>query len=341
MKTFRHQFSLVLLLGFLTFTACDTDDPEAAPDIITDGPEAGPEGTDDISLLFTTQTEEDQIGQFAKNAMVVYDSNVWAIGGHMGYGTPYYTDTNQVWRSENGANWLSVSINQFPARSGHTVNVIDDKMIMIGGLNNDTSEDFGDIWSSVDGLNWVLEDDAPPFGEVYHHTVTAFNGRWYLIFGSNVYSSLNGIDWTFETVTGFAAANYQKAVVFNDALYVLGGLTASNLRVNEIWRTTDGISWEEVTLSGDIFTPRINHTVTVYDGKVFLIGGRAGTTIFREIFYSDDMELWTAIELEEDEDGSSDGLYSHNALNYRDALWIFGGYNATRASSEIISITIE
>ncbi len=331
MKTLKFIFALILLLSGFMLISCDTDDSSAGPEIITDDGE-------DLSLLFTTQTEEDQIGQFANNAMVAYDGNVWVVGGHIGFGPPYFTSTSQVWRSENGVNWLSVSSDQFPARTGHSLNVIDGKMVLIGGLNSDTPEDFGDIWSSTDGLSWTLEGTLP-FGSVYHHTVTEFNGRWYLIYASNVYSSTNGVDWTFETTTGFAAANYQKAVVFDNALYVVGGLTASNIRVNEVWKTTDGSIWEEVNLSGDIYTPRVNHTVTTYNGKAFIIGGRAGTTIFREIFYTDDMENWTQYELEEDADGTSDGLYAHNTLLYRDALWIFGGYNSTQASSEILSIT--
>lgn len=342
MKTTKPLSILLALFSLFCITSCDTDDPEMAPEITTDNEDPmEPEETNELSLIFTTETEEDQIGQFASNAMVQYDDNVWVVGGHIGFGPPYFTETSQVWRSENGAAWLSVSNDQFPARSGHSLNVIDGKMIMIGGLNNSTSEDYGDIWSSTDGLDWTLESASAPFGEVFHHTVTEYNGRWYLIYASSVYSSANGIDWDFETTTSFAAANYQKTVVFNNALYVIGGLSSSALRVNEVWRTTDGITWEEVTLTGDVFTPRINHTVTPYNGKVYIIGGRAGTTIYREIFYSDDMEAWTSYDLETDADGSSDGLYSHNTLLYEDALWIFGGYNSTQASSKITSIQEE
>ncbi|RMB56732.1 hypothetical protein EAX61_13070 [Dokdonia sinensis] len=343
MKTTKFLFALLLTFGTITIS-CDTDDSDRGPGMSDDDggtDDMGGGEEDPLSLLFTTQTEEDQIGQFASNAMVEYDGSVWVVGGHVGFGPPYFTTTSQVWRSENGANWLSVSTNQFPARTGHTLNVIDGKMIMIGGINLDAGEDYGDIWSSTDGLTWTLESASAIFGNVYHHTVTAFNGRWYLTFGSNVYSSNNGIDWVFEATTGFAAANYQKTVILNDTLYVLGGHTSSTIPVNEVWKTTDGTTWEEVTLAGDIFNPRINHTLTAYEDKAFLIGGRAGTTIFRDIYYSEDMENWTQVELEEDEDGTSDGLYAHNVLNYRGALWIFGGYNSTQASSEILSITIE
>lgn len=333
MKTIILKLNAILLLGLLLCLSCNTDDDQEI--IIADDTLA------DINLTITQETQEDQIGQFAQNAMVEYDGNVWVVGGHIGFGPPYFTDTNQVWRSENGVAWLSVSSGQFPGRSGHSLNVIDGKMIMIGGINNDTGEDFEDIWSSTDGLNWTLESDSLPFGPVFHHTVTAFNGRWYLIHESAVYSSSNGVDWEFEAVTDFAASNYQKTVVLNDALYVLGGLTAANTRVNEVWRTTNGTSWEEVTLSGDVFTPRINHTVTAYNGKAFIIGGRSGTTIYREIFYSENMETWASYPLEDDDDGSDDGLYAHNTLLYEDALWVFGGYNSTQASSEIISIQEE
>lgn len=326
MKTTPIKLNAFALLGILLCASCNTDDNPRAP--------ADPPA--EITLTFTQETEEDQIGQIAKNAIIEYDGNVWAVGGHQGYGPPYFTDTSQVWRSENGIAWLSISEDQFPARSGHTLNVIDGKMIMIGGINGNTGETYSDIWSSTDGHTWVLESDAAPFGDVFYHTITQFNGRWYLIHASAVYSSTNGVDWTFEAMTDFAASNYQETVVLNNTLYVLGGLTVANIRVNEIWGTTDGITWEQITPSGDVFTPRINHTVTAYNGKAFIIGGRAGTTIYREIFYSENMETWTRYPIDSDPEDS--GLYAHSTLLYEDALWVFGGYNETQASSAIISI---
>ncbi len=330
MKTTSLKLFALAMLGILCMSSCTTDDDQTISLIDDFNPPA------EITLSFTQETEEDQIGQFAKNAMVEYDGSVWAVGGHVGFGPPYFTDTSEVWRSDNGAAWISVSSGQFPARSGHTLNVIDGKMIMIGGINNDTGETYSDIWSSTDGLTWVLESEAAPFGDVFYHTVTQFSGRWYLIASNSVYSSTNGVDWTFEASTNFAASNYQKTVVLNNTLYVLGGLTTTNMRVNEIWGSTDGISWEQITPSGDVFTPRINHTVTAYNGKAFIIGGRSGTTIYREIFYSENMETWTSYPL--DPDPGDSGLYSHSTLLYEDALWIFGGYNETQASSAIISI---
>lgn len=340
MKTITFKLYAITLLGILTCISCNTDDDQTItpPDMPIDDMADIDDPVDppaDITLTFTQETEEDQIGQFAANAMVAYDGNVWAVGGHQGYGPPYFTNSSAVWRSEDGVAWLSVSSGQFPARSGHSLNVIDGKMIMIGGINNDTGETYSDIWSSTDGLTWVLESDSTPLGDIWHHTVTQFNGQWYLIYGSSVYSSTNGIDWSFEATADFAASNYQETVVLNDTLYVLGGLTASAIRVNEIWGSTDGITWEEVTPSGDVFTPRINHTVTAYNGKAFIIGGRAGTTIYREIFYSENMETWTSYPLEDDDE---DGIYSHSTLLYEDALWIFGGYNSSQALSSITSI---
>jgi len=340
MKTITSikQYLLLFFLGTFLI-GCSSDDE---PLVIADDEEEMELGdTNEISLLFTTETEEDQIGQFANNAMVEYDGSVWAVGGYIGSGPPYFISTNQVWRSENGANWLSVSTDQFPARVGHTLNVIDDKMFMIGGRNNDTPEDFGDIWSSTDGLTWVLENNASIFGEVYYHTVTELNGRWYLIFGSSVWSSANGLDWTLETNEAFPNRNFHKTIVFNNELFVIGGLDEFGSRVNDIWRSTDGINWTQVSPTGTPFTPRNFHTVTAYNGKIWVIGGRNGTVIYRDIYYSSDMIHWTQYELEPDSDGTSDGLYAHSTLLYNDALWIFGGYNSVGASSKISSIKEE
>ena len=342
MKTLKQYLVLLILGTFILSCSSDEEPPVVADEIpeeeMMDPGE--PQGTSDLVLNFTTETEEDQIGQFANNAMVEYDGSVWVVGGHVGFGPPFFNDKNEVWRSENGANWLSVSVDQFPARSGHTLNVINDKLWMIGGTFEGITL-YGDIWSSSDGLNWTLESETPPFGEVFHHTVTLFNGQWHLINGSSVWVSSDGLEWTLLTDVAFPIRNHHKTIVFNNELYVIGGLDTAVNRLNEIWRSSDGITWEQLVLTGDIFPPRINHTVTVYNGKAFIIAGNDGGTIHRDIHYSEDMIHWTSYELEEDVDGSSDGLYAHNTLLYNDALWIFGGYNATGASSQIISITEE
>ena len=70
---------------------------------------------------FYRSDQQDQMGPFAKNAMVEYDGKVWSVGGINAYSTPNLS--SDVWSSENGKNWISVTNDKFSEREGHTLTV--------------------------------------------------------------------------------------------------------------------------------------------------------------------------------------------------------------------------
>ncbi|WP_026755626.1 kelch repeat-containing protein [Sediminibacter sp. Hel_I_10] len=305
----------ILFLTALLFS-CDADDDTTSDDPVNT-----------LTLELTEHTQQDQIGDFAENAMVEFNGYVWSTGGYNAYSGG--ERISEVWRSANGIAWESVTYDQFEARSNHTLTVFDGKMWLIGGIDN-TNTFLEDVWYSSDGETWVLATDSPAYLAASYHSVVVFNNRLYLIkdgvSATVVWSSADGVLWEEETSNAFPSREDFEAVVFNNELYVLGGFHTST-KFNEIWKSSDGISWSQVA-TNTVFSPRNSHTATVYEGKVFVAGGINNAPI-GELWYSEDMVNW----FEYTPLTSTIGLYDHAALNYAGEIYLWGGREGSLGGS--------
>ena len=192
---------------FITFTlfiiSCDKDESISMDtNLIKDTsiPKGDDPPTEQVSLIFTVQTTEDQMGPFAKNAMAEYDGKVWSVGGINAYSTPNLS--SDVWSSENGKNWISVTNDKFSEREGHTLTVYDNKMWLIGGVDNSGTH-LGEIYFSTDGVNWTMVTTiSPTLAAPAFHSTVVFNNKLYVIrdgFDDHVIvlSSSDGINWLY------------------------------------------------------------------------------------------------------------------------------------------------
>jgi len=304
-----------------------------------------------LDLLLTVETQEDQIGAIASNAMAIFHDEVWSVGGNRP-GTP--VDKSDVWNSTNGTTWVSVTDAAFEGMSESKMINYDNKLWVIGGRNGD-GDPLGEVWSSDDGFTWNLVTDSPAFNAAVNHDMVVFNSRMFLIARRldlpnqvSVWSSTNGEDWDLEAENAFSGREEFTAVVFNGALYVLGGFdpTDGALPVNnEIWTSTNGNTWNQLE-TNSIFQARYAHTATVYNNKVFVAGGigriSSSLSILGNLWYSEDMINWF-----EYEPFTSDiGITDHSALVFDDKLWLFFGFEGAdfpdgAATGKIRSITEE
>lgn len=85
-------------------------------------------------------------------------------------------------KSRNGLKWEVIKNENedlmFSARYGHTVNILDETMYLIGGkgihnINNiPIYKYYNDIWSSIDGYNWNLVNFFNKFSpRLLHSTI--------------------------------------------------------------------------------------------------------------------------------------------------------------------------
>ena len=80
--------------------------------------------------------------------------------------------------------------------------------------------------------------------------------------------------WTEAPLPPWSARSGFASVVYDNKLWILGGYTAGNVAVNDIWYSDDPArpdSWRQA--SSLPWTPRGNFTANVHNNKILIIGG--------------------------------------------------------------------
>ncbi|NLI75288.1 MAG: hypothetical protein GX442_02455 [Candidatus Riflebacteria bacterium] len=202
----------------------------------------------------------------------------------------------------------------------------------------------------LEGAAWRcdLPDDplGSHFSERQDHAVVSFGGSLWLIggndgaFRNDVWRSDDGKTWTevaadAPTAPGrFSPRAGHACLVYDNRLWVIGGEveTATGIDVmDDAWYTTDGVSWTVATTSAD-FWARGYATAVAYDGKMWLLGGRAydpdgNVVLLGDAWTSTDGVRWTEVP-------SSVSYFPRmypTAAVLGGRLWVFGGYGTNAA----------
>ena len=159
---------------------------------------------------------------------------------------------SDVWVSEDeGVSWTEVLASggseHWAPRAYFQAVVKDDTMFVLGGQDfGMVSNFFSDVWSSTDGVTWnELTGDAGWAGRAGLRAVT-FRDEIYIFGGSQ----------------------------FDDAA-IVPGVAPPRIYYNDVWKSADGATWEEMT--GDApWEPRAGAVVVVKDDYMYLLGGERG-----------------------------------------------------------------
>jgi N-acetylneuraminic acid mutarotase len=167
----------------------------------------------------------------------------------------------------------------FRGRAAMTATVFRDRIWVIGGWSGDRVHN--DIWSSRDGVDWEKVTDRAPFHPRAGHA----------------------------------------AIVFRDRLWIVGGLYFdgnNDIRdLKDIWVSRDGRNWTLVRARAP-FPARGGHTLTIFNNRLWLIGGIACTG---DIWVSRDGISWEEVT------GSAPfgSRGAHSTLAHDGHLWVIGG----------------
>ncbi|HJY37321.1 MAG TPA: hypothetical protein VJ299_07655 [Steroidobacteraceae bacterium] len=310
-------------------------------------------GTSFSSTDGVTWTQRSAVGAIAGNdgrayaSLTVYDGSLWYIAGAPGLSALPANAVNDVWKSDDGIDWVQVTPNaQFARRMRHQAFVVNGRLWVLGGQLPDvggTTQWALDAWSTTDGATWTAEStgglDATYLGRVVEQTgperVTLIGGvqRGY---SNNVWRTTNGTDWTALSADGQFSPRATRGVSFAGRMWLIGGATTdsagSGARSNEVWRSSSGADteWERVATSGTIFSPRDGNTLVAFQNKLWVIGGWDGeiqaggtNTRFNDVWSSDDGVTWTKHE------PTGGVIFSprvgHDAVVFQDKLWVIAG----------------
>jgi N-acetylneuraminic acid mutarotase len=188
--------------------------------------------------------------------LVVFQDKLWLIGG-VNY--EKRETKNDIWYSPDGINWFeATSAAPWSPRWDHKVVVFKDKLWLIGGMDLKNNV-FRDIWVSENGKDWSLVTENPSWPARQGHEALVFKNRVWIIgrFNSpeqgdvkaaeagassspnDVWFSDDGINWQkTKNDPPWQGREDHVAVVFQDKIWVLGGMTIDWRWQNDIWQST-------------------------------------------------------------------------------------------------------
>ena len=243
---------------------------------------------------------------------------------------PPQTVTVQAAYQGKTASYTFTVTDHFSPRWHHRSVVLGSDIYVIGGQTRDVDPvtpsipalQSNEVWRSGDGgLTWdqMAKGTRFParfsFGSVVLgsdiYVIAGLGGRFGTVQRNDVWKSDNrGESWTRTAATvPFPMDAYFASAVLNNTILLMGGLRRSAPRdnINEVWKSSAGVSWSQVTTTG-IFTKRqIMSSVVLGSGttadphEVYLIGGQRRRTLavpaadLNDVWKSSDGVSWTHV----------------------------------------------
>lgn len=179
------------------------------------------------------------------------------------------------------------------------------------------------LYSSVDGINWRLENDNVPVMEGSRLLVFK-NALWVVGSRDNswiaeVWMSADGKTWS-EVPQSLRRTGHMfaAATVHNGRMWITGGNSGGD-EVNDVWSSEDGSTWTQAT-SAAPFSPRMHHELTSFAGRLWITGGwHYG--VRSDIWSSADGASWT----QETTSPAFGPRFGHRIVTNGDTMWLIGG----------------
>lgn len=240
-----------------------------------------------------------------------------------------------------------------PRDSGEAF-VFQNKIWLIGGLNGNgvvvkkensyaidywKAPHFADIWNTENGLDWNLVTSSAPWGPRRSMSVAFFAnklwlmGGWSPIFGytNDIWNSVDGIHWEKVVANAdFPPAEGQSLVVFKNKIWKIGGVNYDEHKAkNDVWYSEDGFRWFKV--ENIPWEPRWDHSVEIFNGKLFLVGGMdLEGKIFNDVWVSDDGINWLIVT----KNAPWAPRQGHVLKTYKGKLWLIGRLNDSKSGGQ-------
>ena len=106
-------------------------------------------------------------------------------------------------------------------------------------------------------------------------------------------------------------------------MFLVAGNGVDNAGKNDVWQSSDGLTWTPVTLSA-AFRPRTNHQAVSYGGDLLVIGGSKDVEAserYADVLRSADGAVWTTVT----STAAFLGRARHRVASYGGSLWLVGG----------------
>ena len=155
-----------------------------------------------------------------------------------------------------------------------------------------------------DGTAWTQATASAAWTDRNLSATCVFNGRMWIAGGNetgtiknDVYYSTDGITWTQATAAAaWSARCRHRMLVYNNRMWILGGSpnAAGGTALNDVWYSTDGITWTEATASAG-WADRSELSALTYNNRMWVMAGQLANTatLYNDVWYSTDGANWT------------------------------------------------
>lgn len=284
-------------------------------------------------------------------SLTVYNNKMWYIGGSKVLSIANRIAQNDIWSSPDGITWTLVTpVNPFAARQQHSAFVLGNRLWVFGGQRwNGTTAGPPpkDAWSTTDGTIWREEAENTEIDFSWLMGTVQQPGRVTLMGGvlrshsNQVWTTTDGDNWTELAPYEFAPNLLSRGVVFKGAMWLIGGGRIEGLDTNEVWRSSDGLTWSRVTTAGNIFAGLDSHRVVVFNERLWVIGGwdfftadGGSETFNNEVWSSADGVSWI-------KHTPSGAIFSaragHDATVFNGRMWVTGGTDGVDRFNDVWS----
>eukprot|EP00906_Rhabdomonas_costata_P029776 RCo042062 len=234
------------------------------------------------------------------------------------------------WSTPGETRGLGTPTVPFGPRGGHCAVTFNDRLFVIAGANSRGV--LGDVWSSADGLVWVLSTKMAGFGARKWLTCAVLGSQLFVLGGrqgyspstslSDVWGSSSGFLWTMldPGKRGFGPRSGHSTVAFQERLWVVAGLNIEGRLLNDVWSSGSGVaeSWTEADVSLPVFPARAYAGLTVFRNQMWLV---AGCCFRNDVWASPDGSLWTRVT----SNGPFPSRTSLVLASFGEQLWVVGG----------------
>ena len=236
---------------------------------------------------------------------VVYQGRMYVLGGYDGSDL-----LNDMWSSVDGKNWTPED-NPAPtwdARIRFQAVSHNGRLYVLGGGTGSSGNTLkNDVWSWAEGESWMAVTVSAAWLPRRAHQAVSHNGRLYVMGGGSlndaitrddVWSSVDGANWSFEGFAAWPARIQHQAVSHNGRIYVLGGSDSSSR--NDVWSWAEGESWTREAANNNAFwSERILFKALSHDGLLYVMGGDArennANVRKNDVWSSADGVSWTEV----------------------------------------------
>jgi len=212
---------------------------------------------------------------------VQFRDAVYALGTMTGN----YLDlhlTSRIARTRDFKRWEVVANeSNLPPRVFYGAVVFQDKIWLLGGYDGRTY--YNDVWNSADGVHWTRVAEHAGWTARTADMVPVFKNRIWVIGGGvidgerepnpdskrEVWSSADGVHWD-KSPKRSGDAWGGAPVVYDDQLWLIAANRNSTF-APAFLVTSDGATWREGSAP---WSPRGAPAVWVFDGKLFMAGGK-------------------------------------------------------------------